>query len=159
MTTSVNQRVLVVDVDARVRAAVAALIDATPGLQVAATLGSTADAVAIGRLVGATIAVVDVDTGNASQDLRVRELAEHLAVIAVCSDADGRRKALEAGAIAVCDKNGDPDALTAAVEAAARTAPEPAPTTDVGAGESAALHPNPTPHQEKPCPTWRSVHR
>lgn len=146
MTTSVNQRVLVVDVDARVRAAVAALIDATPGLQVAATLGSTADAVAIGRLVGATIAVVDVDTGNASHDLRVRELAEHLAVIAVGSDAKGRRKALEAGAIAVCDKNGDPDALTAAVEAAARTAPEPAPTNDVGAGESAALHPNPTPH-------------
>ena len=58
MPQPVTEQVLVIDADARVRAALVALIDATPGLQVAAAIGSTADAVAIGRGVGATVVVV-----------------------------------------------------------------------------------------------------
>ncbi|GAB3055384.1 hypothetical protein GCM10027053_15270 [Intrasporangium mesophilum] len=151
MSQPVNERVLVVDHDTRVRAALAALIDATPGLQVAATTRSTDDAVAVGRLVGATIAIVDVDTGRTADNLAVvRELAQHLAVIAVGNGAHGRRRALDAGAIAVCDKNGDSDALTAAVVAAARHRPPRAGTTeDVGSATRLRSDPNPQHEEEK----------
>ncbi|HEY9494956.1 MAG TPA: hypothetical protein VIR15_08900 [Intrasporangium sp.] len=119
MPQPVTEQVLVIDADARVRAALVALIDATPGLQVAAAIGSTADAVAIGRGVGATVVVVDVDGGGADGDVvAIRELAEHLTVIAVSNDTAGAIRAYEAGAVAVCDKNGDPDVLTAAAKAA-----------------------------------------
>ena len=147
MSQSLSEKVLVVVDAARVRAALTALIDATPGLQVAAATGPTADVGDIARAAGATIAVVDVDTGQADVDLAaLRELAPHLAVIAVGSGADGRR-ALEAGAIALCDKNGDPDALTAAVTAAALGRPASARTSeDVGAGDPAPHLPNGTTH-------------
>lgn len=117
--TSEIQRVLVVDADARVRAALAALIDSTPGLQVAAT-GSTAGAGAIARSTGATVAVVDVDALVPEDDLAsIRQLAEHLPVVAVCYATTGGMRAVAAGATAFCDKNGGPDALIAAVAAAA----------------------------------------
>jgi DNA-binding NarL/FixJ family response regulator len=145
MAQPVNEQVLIVDDDARVRAALAALIDATPGLQVAAAIGSTADAVAIGRFVGANVAIIDVHAGQTDDDFAtIRELAEHLTVIAVGNAMAGGIRALEAGAIAVCDQNGDSDALTATVEAAARCRPARARTTDeVRAGEPAPLFPKP----------------
>lgn len=145
MSQPVTQRVLVVGDDARVRAALAALIDATPGLLVAATIGSTADALAIGRFVGATLAVVDLDAGQADDDFAtIRELAELLPVIAVGHATAGCIRAMEAGATAVCDKNGNPDVLTATVEAAARCRPARARTTDhVRASTSAPILPKP----------------
>lgn len=160
MAQPVNERVLVVDGDARVRAALAALIDTTPGLQVAATTGSAAAAGALGRLVGATVAVVDVDADQTNDNLAtIHELAEQLPVIAVCDATAGGIRALEAGATAVCDKNGDPDALTAAVVAAARCPRRRARAT----ATSAPATPAPTPrhilrghdeanrhHQDKP---------
>lgn len=117
--TSDIQRVLVVDADARVRAALAALIDATPGLQVAAT-ASIQGAGAIARSADATVAVVDVDALAPEDDLVViRQLAEHLPVVAVCYGTAGGIRAVAAGATAFCDKNGGPDALITAVSAAA----------------------------------------
>ena len=147
MAQPVNKHVLVVDDDTRVRAAIAALIDATPGLQVAATIGSTADALAIGRYVGATVAVVDIDAGQTDDDFAsIRELAEHLTVIAIGTATASAIRALQAGATAVCDKNGDPDALTAAVEAAARGRPLARSAGDVRLGTPAPIFPKPRTH-------------
>ena len=121
MSQPVTERVLVIGSDARVRAALAALITATPGRHVADAIGTTADPVAIGRSLGATVVIVDVDGEAADGDAEaIRELAEHLTVIAVGNAAAGRARALQAGAIAVCDKIDDPDALTEAVKAAGR---------------------------------------
>jgi DNA-binding NarL/FixJ family response regulator len=121
MAQRVNERVLIVDADARVRAALRALIDTTPGLQVAATAVSPADASVLGRLLGATVAVVDVEADQADAVLAtIQELAEKLPVLAVCTATAVGLRALQAGASAVFDKHGDPDALIAAVVAAAR---------------------------------------
>jgi DNA-binding NarL/FixJ family response regulator len=116
-----RERVLVVDADARVRTALAALIDTTPGLHVVAAIGSTTDARAIACSIHATVAVVDVDTGQPEDDFAViGQLAAHIPVVAICHAALSGARALAAGATALCDKSGDPDALTAAVRAAAR---------------------------------------
>jgi len=112
-------RVLVVDHDARVRAALAALIDATPGLEVAAVTGSTADAIAVARSMVASVVVIDVDAHPGDAFTTIHELAEHLPVVAVSNATSGSGGALIAGAMALCDKNGDADSLTAAVAAAA----------------------------------------
>ena len=147
MAQPVHRHVLVIGDDTRVRAALAALIDATPGLQVAATIGSTADALAIGRYVGATVAVVDVDAGQTEHDFAtIRQLAEHLTVIAIGNATAGAIRALQAGATAVCDKNGDPDALTAAVEAAARGRHLARAAGDVRPGKPGSILPKPRTH-------------
>lgn len=145
MTPPANERVLVVDDDTRVRAALAALIDATPGLQVAATTASTADVVAIGRRVRATVAVVDVDSGQLAGGFSaIRGLAEHVTVVAVGDATAAGNRARDAGAIAVCDKNGNLDALTAAVQTAARTRPVSTAAIQVRrAGELARRLPQP----------------
>ena len=146
MSQPVTQRVLVIDNDIRVRAAMAALIDATAGLQVVATIGACDDALAVGSLVGATVAVVDIDAGHTDGDVAaIHELAEHVTVVAVGNAAADGPRALQAGAVAFCDKNGDPDALTAAVEAAARCKPTRArPTGDTGRSGPPPAPPNPT---------------
>lgn len=115
------RRVLVVDRDERVRTALAALIDATPGLEVAATTGSIEDAGRVARAAGATVAVVDIEAAKPDDDLdTVRGLAAHLPVVAICAATSAGLRAVTAGATAFCDKDGDADCLTAAVTAAAR---------------------------------------
>jgi hypothetical protein len=107
MTPPISEHVLVVDDDTRVRTALAGLIDATPGLQVAATVGSTADAVAIGPFVGASVAVVDVDAGDADEDFTtIGELAEHLTIVAIGDAA--------AGGIRACGPEPSPSATRTA---------------------------------------------
>jgi len=121
------QRVLVVDRDARVRAALAALIDATPGLEVAAATGSVAEAALLAQATGAAVAVVDIEASRPDDDLAaIHELAGRLPVVAVCAANSAGARAVTAGATAFCDKDGDADCLTAAVAAAAR---RPAPLT------------------------------
>jgi DNA-binding NarL/FixJ family response regulator len=110
--------VLVVEPDARTRAALGALIEATPGLRVAAATGSPVDAVAVSRSTGATVAVVDIDADPHDVG-SLTTLAEHLAVVAVGDTTPGTARFLAAGAAAVCDKHGDPDALISAIGAAA----------------------------------------
>jgi DNA-binding NarL/FixJ family response regulator len=114
------ERVLVVNADARVRAALAALIDATPGLCVAATTSSIGDAGRLASAFRASVAVVDADAGEPDDLAVMGQLATHLPVVATCDVASNGGRALAAGAMATCDKNGDPDDLLAAVAAAAR---------------------------------------
>jgi DNA-binding NarL/FixJ family response regulator len=122
MAQPVNERVLIVDADVRVRAALKALIDTTPGLQVAATAVSPSDASVLGRLLGATVAVVDVEADQtAAAVATIHELAEQLPVLAVCTATAAGLRALQAGASAFFDKHGDPDSLIAAVVAASRS--------------------------------------
>lgn len=124
-----RERVLVIDADTRVRAALAALIEATPGLRVVATTGSTADAGSIACSTRATVVVVDVDAGHRDDDFAViRQFASQLPVVAICYAGSSGAGAVAAGATALCDKSGDPDALTAAVTAAARQRSTPEPT-------------------------------
>jgi DNA-binding NarL/FixJ family response regulator len=123
------ERVLVIDADARVRAALAALIDGTPGLRVVATTGSTADAGSIACSTRATVVVVDLDAGQRDDDFAViGQLAGQLPVVAICYAGSSDARAVAAGATALCDKSGDPDALTAAVTAVARHRSMPEPT-------------------------------
>lgn len=120
-STSQPRRVLVVDRDTRVRAALAALIDATPGLEVAAATGSVADVGRIARAAAATVAVVDVEAARPDDGLAiVSALAHHLPVVAVCAASSAGARAVTAGASAFCDKDGDADCLMAAVAAAAQ---------------------------------------
>jgi DNA-binding NarL/FixJ family response regulator len=126
-STGQPRRVLVVDRDARVRAALAALIDATPGLEVAAATGSLADVGRIARMVAATVAVVDVDAARPDDDLAIiNDLARCLPVVAVCAASSAGGRAVAAGASAFCDKDGDADCLMAAVVAAAQRPRRPA---------------------------------
>ena len=121
-----THRVLVIEADPRVRVALAALINATPGMLVAAAIDSRADLSRIARATGATAAIVDVDAGHPADDLAtIHELAHHLPVVAVCDVASGAL-AVTAGATAFCDKGGDPDRLIAALAMTEPTAGTPA---------------------------------
>lgn len=113
-------RVIAVGGDARVRAALAALIDATLGLRSIDVATAATDGAFMAAAADADVAVVDIDEADPERDLRaLSELATHLPVIAVSASSSHALRAFEAGAAAFCDKDGDTDALTAAVRAAA----------------------------------------
>lgn len=83
MAQPVNERVLVLN-PTRVHAALAALIEATAGPQVAAPIGSSVAVGAIGRFVEATVTVLDVAAGHRDDDFAtIRALPERRTVIAV----------------------------------------------------------------------------
>lgn len=116
-----TRRVLVVERDARVRSALTAIINATPGLQVVAALTSATDVDSAIRACDATIAVVGVGVADADQDLSVvRQLSTRLPVVAISAATCDGARAVEAGATTFCDEDGNADCLTAAVAAAAR---------------------------------------
>ena len=121
MTTPTAQprRVLVVDRDPRVRAALTALIDATPGLEVAAATSLTELPCVLGTP-AADVAVVDVTAGHPEDDLAaIRDLSARLPVVAVSAAGTDGVHAIAAGAMACCDKDGDADCLIAALTAVA----------------------------------------
>lgn len=115
-----HTRVLIVDRDNRVRPALTALIDATPGLQVVTATSSLAKADAIVGAVDAEVAIVHVAACEPDDDLAtVRRLSSHLPVVAVSAVSSCRAGAFAAGATAFCDEGVGADGLTAIVIAAA----------------------------------------
>lgn len=110
------RRILVVDDDARVRHAIGQLIDRTPGLRLAAAVG-TADEAA--QTSDVDLAVVDVRLPDPESGLDlVRRLSARIPVIAISFTGSLATPAGCAGATAFCDKDGDTDALIDTIFAA-----------------------------------------
>jgi DNA-binding NarL/FixJ family response regulator len=130
MTATVAQphhRVLVVSSDGRVSQALAASINVTPGMLAYAADGHACDVYEAVTVRAPDVAVVDVPDADPSRAIRlVRRLARRLPVIAVSDSSRLGARALAAGASLLCEKNGDPDSLAAAVAAVASTSPRPA---------------------------------
>jgi DNA-binding NarL/FixJ family response regulator len=116
MTT---RRVLVVDDDARVRAALRELLASTSDLGPAASAGSAAEAQDAEQRHGPfDLAVVDVLLPDPATGLAlIRGLVQRLPVVAVSVSSAHRSAALAAGATAFLDKDGRPDLLLAVLRA------------------------------------------
>jgi DNA-binding NarL/FixJ family response regulator len=115
-----DARVIVLGADARVRAALGALIDATPGLRVVASVAAVGDGLPVVASGEADVAVVDITDRCPERDLlAIRTLAAALTVVAVAASGYHAGPARAAGAAAFCDKDGNADALTEALRAVA----------------------------------------
>lgn len=104
-------RVLVLVDDPRVRAGLRRLLEAAPGVAVAA-LGADAD-----------VALVDIDgPDRGAATARVRGLAGGVPVVALGLDGPTGAAALTAGARRFVEKDGRPETLLSALHAAVRSA-------------------------------------
>lgn len=105
--------ILVVDDDARVRAALCALIASTPGLSVAGEASSRSAAYAANQALAPDVVVLDILLPTAEDGL---EALGHLAatgrpVVALSIREGLRGAAFAAGAVAFVEKYAGPDAL------------------------------------------------
>jgi DNA-binding NarL/FixJ family response regulator len=115
-------RVLVVDDDPRVRAAIADTIALEPDLVIVAEAGDAATARRLAGSADPSVALVDVLLPDEATGLGlVVSLNERTACAVVAMSVRGglRQSALAAGAFAFVEKGGDIDALLQAVRAAA----------------------------------------
>ena len=111
--------VLVVDDDPRVRASLERLLDQVGGMRaIAVDPDQAARLSEIGT--AADVAVVDVPGGGGAGLRLVSRLAALTTVVAVGLSASSGTAALGAGAIAFVEKDGDVDALVAAIHLAGR---------------------------------------
>lgn len=112
MATRTDRRVLVLAADTRVRCGLAALLDATAGLQVVAQAGSLRAALNAIAVRNPDVAVVDVCLNDAERSYAaIRAIAAMLPPVAVSAARADAAMAVAAGAIACCDKDGDADPL------------------------------------------------
>jgi DNA-binding NarL/FixJ family response regulator len=115
-------RVLVVDDDPRVRAGLAGMLTATPGLAVASATGSARRALAVAGRGFADVALVDVLMPTVADGVElVGRLSEHVPVVAISLDGTNRVQVLAAGAVAYVEKDGAVEDLLAALLAAAES--------------------------------------
>ena len=113
-------RVLVVDDDPRVRAGLAGVLAATPGLMVVASTGSATRALTVAARGLADVAIVDVLLPTLADGVQlVRSLSADVPVVAISLDGTSRTEALAAGAAAYLEKDGAVEDLLAAVLVAA----------------------------------------
>jgi DNA-binding NarL/FixJ family response regulator len=120
-TTTPAHGVLVVEPDARVRTALTALIDATPGLRVVGECTCPAEAEDVRRRTSPTVAVVGMCSCDGALQA-FTELTVHLPVVAVSPCRCEADRALAAGAIEFCDQDGDADRLSVTLLAVADAA-------------------------------------
>ncbi len=111
--TGGTARVLVVDNDARVRAALCALIGSSPGLSVAGEASSTSAAYEAEARLCPDVVILDILLPTAQDGLAVlRHLAATGRVVVALSIREGlRTAALGAGAAAFVEKYAGPDVL------------------------------------------------
>jgi CheY-like chemotaxis protein len=115
-------RLLVVDDDARVRAALGQTIALEADLVMVAAAASAAAALALAESTGPSVALVDVLLPDETAGLAlVRSLGRRpgCAVVAMSVQSGLRHAALAAGAVAFVEKGSDIDAVLDAVRAAA----------------------------------------
>ena len=118
--------VLVVDDDARVRSALAGLLEATGGMS-AVTAGPDQARSLTWPLRGIGVAVVDVPDGSTRSVDLVSRLARRVPVVAVSMHASLHLPAIQAGAAAFVEKSGDAAAILDAI-ALALAGPREEPT-------------------------------
>ncbi|MFN8167704.1 MAG: response regulator [Candidatus Nanopelagicales bacterium] len=119
MTTPRRVTVLVVDDDARVRAAALRMLDELPDVDVAAVDTEQALRLSSLTVLGTDVAVVDLPGPGNRGHLLIGRLAPAVAVVAVSLDTAQREAAARAGARAFVEKDGDDRALVEAIRAAA----------------------------------------
>ena len=111
-----NRRVLVIDADPRVRAAVRELLATTRHLTVAAEASTAAEALRALRDDAVDVALVEVALPDPASGLAlITALSQRVPVLAVSMSATHGGAAIAAGAAAFLDKGGDPDALLSAL--------------------------------------------
>ncbi len=127
-TRDTSAKVLVVDNDARVRAALCALIGSSPGLSVAGEASSRSGAFEANQALGPNVVVLDILLPAAEDGLEVLQqlAATGGAVVALSIREDLRTAALAAGAAAFVEKYAGPDALLEALRDVVARVREPA---------------------------------
>jgi DNA-binding NarL/FixJ family response regulator len=110
------RRVLIVDDDPRVRAALTALIAATTDLTVAAAVGTARDACAALATRPVDLILVDVQLPHRDDGISlIRTLSRRYLVVAMSIDGSSRAPALQAGAADFLEKNGNTDDILEAL--------------------------------------------
>ncbi len=122
-----SAQVLVVDNDARVRAALCALIASSPGLSVAGRASSACGAWEADEALHPDVVVLDLLLPSAEEGLAVlRRLASSGRAVVALSIRDGlRAEAIAAGAVAFVEKYAGPDALLASLRDVVARVPGP----------------------------------
>lgn len=115
-------RVLIVDDDQRVRAALRAYLSAVPGIDVVGTADGPAAALDIARRHPPTVAVIDLLIPDAQDGLALLRTLTGMRIPAVALSIEYQlsASALAAGARQFVGKDSSPDLLLAAVRAAGR---------------------------------------
>ena len=104
------RRVLIVDDDPRVRAALTALITATTDLTVAAAVGTTRDVCAALATRSVELILVDVQLPHCDDGITlIQTCSRRYLVVAMSIDGSSRAPAQQAGAADFQEKNGNPD--------------------------------------------------
>ncbi len=117
------RRVLIVDDDPRVRAALTALITATTDLTVAAAVGTARDARAALATRPVDLILVDVQLPHRDDGIGlIQTLSRRHLVVAMSIDGSRRAPALRAGAADFLEKNGNPDDILEALHRTTTTA-------------------------------------
>ena len=113
------RRVLIVDDDPRVRAALTALITGTTDLTVAAAVGTARDAWAALATRPVDLILVDVQLPHRDDGISlIRTLSRRYLVVAMSIDGSRRASGLQAGAADFLEKNGNPDDILEALRRA-----------------------------------------
>jgi DNA-binding NarL/FixJ family response regulator len=116
-TSSGTTRVLVVGSDARVTRALTAAIGALPNTTALSAPDAFCDEHAPFDGLPPHVAVVDIAPASTAHDLQqIRRLARCTPVVAVSDTSRLAKRAVEAGAACMCDKDGDMAALVDAVK-------------------------------------------
>ena len=110
------RRVLIVDDDPRVRAALTALITATTDLTVTAAVGTARDACTALATRPVDLILIDVHLPHPDDGITlIQTLSRRYLIVAMSIDGSSRAPALQAGAADFLEKNGNPDDILEAL--------------------------------------------
>ena len=113
------RRVLIVDDDPRVRAALTALIAATADLTVAAAVGTARDASTALATRPVDLILIDVQLPHRDEGITlIQTFSRRYLIVAMSIDGSSRAPALQAGAADFLEKNGSPDDILEALRRA-----------------------------------------
>jgi DNA-binding NarL/FixJ family response regulator len=119
MSDTERARVLIADDDRRVRRALRALLEAEDDLVVVGEVGTPTEVLARANALQPTVILLDLQLPTAAQGLALLPRLARWPVVALSVRGGLREPALRAGASAFVEKGAVPEALLAALRAAA----------------------------------------